>query len=108
PVMRDFLTQLLKKNRAMLLPDISEAFADLADQQQGIQQVWVGSAKPLQAAEKEQIKQDLSQTLHHEVEVAFEVDPQLIAGLRIKIGSRVFDNTVSGRLTGMHDQLTKG
>lgn len=107
-VMRDFLTQLLKKNRAMLLPEISEAFAELADQQQGVQQVWVGSAKPLQPAEKEQIKQDLSQTLHHGVEVAFEIDPHLIAGLRIKIGSRVFDNTVLGRLTGMHDQLTKG
>lgn len=107
-VMRDFLTQLLKKNRAMLLPEISEAFAELADQQQGVQQVWVGSATPLPSAEKEQIKQDLSQTLHHGVEVAFEVDPHLIAGLRIKIGSRVFDNTVLGRLTGMHDQLTKG
>jgi F-type H+-transporting ATPase subunit delta len=107
-VMRDFLTQLLKKNRAMLLPEISEAFAELADQQQGVQQVWVASAKPLQHDEKEQIKQDLSQTLRHGVDVVFEIDPHLIAGLRIKIGSRVFDNTISGRLTGMHDQLTKG
>jgi F-type H+-transporting ATPase subunit delta len=108
PVMRDFLTQLLKKNRAMLLPEISEAFAELADQQKGIQQVSVGSAKPLDASEKENIKQQLTQTLHHGVEVAFEVDPQLIAGLKITIGSRVFDNTVLGRLTNMQDQLMKG
>ena len=108
PVMRDFLTQLLKKNRAILLPEIAEAFAELADQQKGIQQVWVGSAKPLDSAEKEQIKHALTQTLHHGVEVAFEVDPQLIAGLKMKIGSRVFDNTVLGRLTSMHDQLMKG
>lgn len=107
-VMRDFLTQLLKNNRAMLLPEISEAFAELVDRQQGVQQVWVASAQPLQPGEKEQIKQDLSQTLHHGVDVDFEIDPHLIAGLRIKIGSRVFDNTVLGRLTGMHDQLTKG
>jgi F-type H+-transporting ATPase subunit delta len=108
PVMRDFLTQLLKKNRAMLLPEISEAFAELADQQKGIQQVSVGSAKPLNTSEKENIKQQLTQTLHHGVEVAFEVDPQLIAGLKITIGSRVFDNTVLGRLTNMQDQLMKG
>jgi len=108
PVMRDFLTQLLEKNRAILLPEISEAFAELADQQKGIQQVWVGSAKPLDSAQKEQIKHTLTQSLHHEVEVAFEVEPHLIAGLKIKIGSRVFDNTVLGRLTGMHDQLMKG
>ena len=108
PVMRDFLTQLLKNNRAILLPEISESFAELADQQQGIQPVWVGSAKALDSTEKEQIKNTLTQTLHHGVEVAFEVDPHLIAGLKIIIGSRVFDNTVLGRLTGMHDQLTKG
>jgi F-type H+-transporting ATPase subunit delta len=108
PVMRDFLIQLLKKNRAILLPEISEAFAELADQQQGIQPVWVGSAKPLDSAEKEQIKNTLTQTLQHGVEVAFEVDPDLIAGLKIKIGSRVFDNTMLGRLTSMHDQLMKG
>lgn len=108
PVMRDFLTQLLKKNRAILLPEIAEAFAELADQQQGIQQVWVGSAKPLDSVGREQITHELTQSLHHGVEVAFEVDPQLIAGLKIKIGSRVFDNTVLGRLTSIHDQLTKG
>ena len=108
PVMRDFLSQLLQKNRAILLPEISEAFAELADQQKGIQQVWVGSAQPLDLAEKEKIKNTLTQSLHHEVEVAFEVDPHLMAGLKIKIGSRVFDNTVLGRLTGMHDQLMKG
>jgi F-type H+-transporting ATPase subunit delta len=108
PVMGDFLTQLLKKNRAILLPEISEAFAELADQQKGIQHVWIGSAKPLESAEKEQIQQELAQTLHHRVEVAFEVDPRLIAGVKIKIGSQVFDNTVLGRLTSMHDQLTKG
>jgi F-type H+-transporting ATPase subunit delta len=108
PVIQDFFTQLLKKNRGYLLPEIAEAFAVLADQQQGVQPVWVGSAKSLDAAEKEQIKQRLTQTLRHEVELDFEVDPRLLAGLKIKIGSRVFDNTVLGRLTSMHDQLTKG
>ncbi len=108
PVLRDFFTQLLKKNRAHLLPEISEAFAELADQQQGIQPVWIGSAKPLDAAEKEQIRQKLTQTLHRDVDVAYDIDPRLMAGLKIKIGSRVFDNTVLGRLTSMHDQLTKG
>ena len=109
PVMRDFLTQLLKKNRAILLPEISEAFAELADQQKGIQQVSVDSATPLDAKQKAQIKRELTQTLHQEVEVDFTVQPHLIAGLKLKIGSRVFDNTVVGRLASLQNQLlTKG
>ena len=108
PVMNDFVTQLLKKNRAILLPEISEAFSDLADEKRGIQQVWVGSAKALDPQEQERIKQELTSTLGQKADVAFEVDPKLIAGLKIKIGSRVVDNSIQGRLTSMQDQLTKG
>ena len=108
PVMRDFLNQLLKNNRAILLPEISQAFSELADEQKGIQQVRVNSAKQLGATEQDQVKRELTQTLGQAVDVMFEIDPQLIAGLRIHIGSRVFDNTVLGRLTSMQDQLTKG
>lgn len=108
PVMRDFLNQLLKNNRAVLLPEISHAFAELADQQKGIQQVRVSSAKPLDVTGQEQVKQELTQTLGQAVDVVLEVEPDLLAGLKIYIGSRVFDNTVLGRLTSMQDQLTKG
>ena len=108
PVLRDFLNQLLKNNRAILLPEISQAFSDLADEQKGIQQVRVSSAKQLGATEQDQVKRELTQTLGQAVDVMFEIDPQLIAGLRIHIGSRVFDNTVLGRLASMQDQLTKG
>ena len=108
PVMGDFLYQLLKNNRAVLLPEISQAFSDLADRQKGIQQLRVSSAKPLEETEQEQMKRELSETLGRSVDVVFEVDPKHIAGLKIYIGSQVFDNTVLGRLTSMQDQLTKG
>jgi len=108
PVMSDFLNQLLKNNRAVLLPEISQAFSDLADEQKGIQQIRISSAKPLEASEQEKLKGEMAETLGRSVDVVFEVEPNLIAGLKIHIGSQVFDNTVLGRLTSMQDQLTKG
>ena len=107
-IMRDFLNQLLKNNRAVLLPEISQAFSDLADEQKGIQQVHVISAKSLDATEQTQVTGDLTGSLGRAVDVVFEVQPELISGLKIHIGSQVFDNTVLGRLTSMQDQLTKG
>ena len=56
----------------------------------------------------EQVKRELSETLGRSVDVVFEVEPKLIAGLKIYIGSQVFDHTVLGRLTSMQGQLTKG
>ena len=107
-VMRDFFTQLLKKSRAILLPEIAESFADLADQRKGIQKVLVTSATKLGANEQQHIQSQLSQTLKHDVGVTFEVNPRLMAGLKIQIGSLVFDNTVLGRLSSLQAQLTKG
>ena len=107
-VIRDFLNQLLKNNRAVMLPEVSRAFSDLADQKKGIQQIRVSSAKPLDSTEKEQVIRELSEKLGRSVDVVFETESKLIAGLKIYIGSQVFDNTVLGRLTGMQDQLTKG
>ncbi len=108
PVMQDFLNQLLKNNRAVLLPEISQAFADLADEQKGVQQVQVSSAKPLDQSEQGNVTRQLTDTLGRAVDVVFEVQSDLIAGLKIHIGSQVFDNTVLGRLNSMQDQLTKG
>ncbi len=108
PVLRDFFTQLLKKNRVILLSEIAESFAALADQHKGIQKVSVTSAVAFEAADQQHIHSQLSQILNHDVGVTFEVNPKLIAGMQIKIGSLVFDNTVLGRLASLQSQLTKG
>ena len=108
PVLKQFCEQLLKKNRGTLLPEIAEAFSDLADEKKGLQHIWVASAKDLSSAEQQQLETDLSQKLNRAVKVKVEVDPDLIAGLQIRIGSRVFDNTIRGKLANMRTRLAKG
>lgn len=108
PIMKDFLNQLLKNNRLIFLPEIAEAFAELADQRQGKQHVWVNSAKALDADEQQDIQTELSALTKRNVEVTFQSEPQLIAGLQIRIGSKVYDSTVRGRLTKMKALLAKG
>ncbi len=107
-VMQDFLNQLLKNNRAVQLPEISQAFTDLADQRKGIQKIQVRSAKPVDRSQQDHMTQALAQAVGRAVDIEFEVEPHLIAGFTIHLGSQVFDNSVRGRLTTMHDQLTKG
>ena len=108
PVMKGFLDQLLKKNRVTILPEISHAFSELADQRKGIQQVWVSSGQPLGTMEQQDMQTQLRSHLHKDVEVTFRTDPNLVAGVQIQIGSQVFDNTVRGRLTKMRALLVKG
>ena len=108
PIMGRFCEQLLKKNRIGFLPEIAEAFKALMIRQSGKQQIVVVSAQPVDDTMKQDILAQLGATAKGEVDVDFQSDPSLLAGVQIKIGSKVFDGTVRGRLHKMRAQLVKG
>jgi F-type H+-transporting ATPase subunit delta len=107
PVGKAFLAQLVKKNRIGFLSEIAEAFAKLVDESKGTQPVTVTSTTVLSAAEQNQFKTRLRDTLKRQVEVTFQTDASYLAGVRIQIGSAVVDSTVSGRLKDIHGLLTR-
>ena len=108
PAMGRFCEQLLKKNRVGVLPEIAEAFRDLMDKEKGKQQVSVISAKGLDDHGKQDLQTKLQDLLKRPVDIAFKEDPSLLAGLQIRIGSKVYDSTVKGQLQKMRAQLVKG
>lgn len=107
PVGQTFLGQLVRKNRVGFLPEIADAFAKLADQAKGTQQVTVSSAAALSQADQDRIKARLRERLRREVDVTFQTDQDHLAGLQIRIGSTVVDSTIRGRLQAMRSLLTK-
>ena len=107
PVGQAFLGQLVKNNRVAFLPEIADAFANLVDQAKGTQPVTVSSAAVLPKTEQDRIKTRLREVLRREVDVTFQTDQHHLAGLQIRIGSTVVDNTIRGRLQAMQSLLTK-
>jgi len=107
PIMKNFLTQLVHKNRIGFLPEIADAFAALADQSKGTKQVAVTSATALNAAEQDRLRGRLRDLLKHDVEVAFRTEPRLLGGLQIRIGSTLYDSSARSRLNAMQTILTK-
>ena len=107
-IMTEFFGQLLKKNRLGFLPEIAEAFGEIVDQRKHLQHVWVSSARDISAKEQKEIQTQLGSRLQRDVKISFHTDPNLIAGLEIRIGSKVFDNSVRGKLTNMRALLEKG
>lgn len=59
----------------------------------------VAAAEPL----KQSITANLAKRYGPGLEVAFGVDPSLIGGVRIKVGSDVFDGSVKARLTALEE-----
>lgn len=64
----------------------------------------VTSALPLTSAEQESAKKDVM-TNTKAKEVSFKVDPSILGGLVIRVGDKVVDNSVSGKLEALRSNL---
>ncbi|MGE5373879.1 MAG: F0F1 ATP synthase subunit B [Bacteroidota bacterium] len=64
----------------------------------------VTSALPLNAAEETTVRQEVLSKVGAK-DVAFRVDPSILGGLVIKVGDKVLDNSVAGRLEGLRQNL---
>ena len=65
----------------------------------------VTTALPLSADEQETVASGLAEHLGERPELEFKVDPGILGGLVIKIGDRVVDGSVAGKLTALQEQL---
>jgi F-type H+-transporting ATPase subunit b len=64
----------------------------------------VTSALPLNAAEETTVREEVLSKVGA-TDVAFRVDPSILGGLVIKVGDKVLDNSVAGRLEGLRQNL---
>jgi F-type H+-transporting ATPase subunit b len=64
----------------------------------------VTSALPLSKAEEESVRKDVLAKAGAK-EVAFRVDPSILGGLVIRVGDKVLDGSVAGKLEGLRQSL---
>ena len=67
--------------------------------------VLVESAVPASDALMQSVKAHLAQRYGSGLDVGFAVNPALIGGLRVKVGSDVFDGSVKGRLASLEERF---
>lgn len=106
---RNFVHTLLENNRLTLLPEIRVLFEQLKQEQEGVVEVQIYSALPLDDAQTKQVisKIEASPTYaRKKVRAQVSVDPQLIGGIKIVVGDTVFDATVRGKLDTIVAALT--
>jgi F-type H+-transporting ATPase subunit delta len=65
----------------------------------------VESAAPLGDTAREQIRSGLARTYGASLETSFAENPALIGGVRVKVGSDVYDGTIRARLAALEARL---
>ena len=95
---RNFLGVLAANRRLAALPDIVRAFAAIAAAQRGELTADVTSAHPLNDDQIALLAQKLKAREGKEVKIKASVDPEILGGLVVRIGSRQIDSSIRTRL----------
>ena len=96
-----FLGVLAENRRLRELPAIIRAYRALAARHRGETTAEVVSAHSLTDDQVSDLKQALRQRVGREVSVDLSVDPALLGGLVVKIGSQMIDSSIRTRLNSL-------
>jgi F-type H+-transporting ATPase subunit delta len=102
----NFVRTLADNHRLGYLPEISQLFGTLKDDAEGVTDVTVTSAAPLNETERGRIGAALERRLRRKVRLHFQIDPELIGGAVLRAGDLVIDGSLRTRLERIAYELT--
>lgn len=105
PAVKNLLNLLLDKHRFVLLASVAESYQDLLDQHLNRIQALVVSAVPLDQATLARMRVLLQRKLGQKIVLTARTDPAVIGGLRIEVGSKVYDATLADHLFRINELL---
>ena len=98
---KNFLGVLAGNGRLSALPDIIRAFATIAAAARGEMTAEVTSAHPLDAQQLAALAEKLKAREGRDVKIKASVDPEILGGLVVRIGSRQIDSSIRTRLNSL-------
>ena len=102
------LIQLLVRNRRLpVLQQIREQFEKLKLGDEGKLDAKISSAYPIDDVQRSHVVSLLSSRFKREINATVTVDPELIGGIKVEVGDKVWDTSVRGKLQTMAVTLTK-
>jgi len=107
PTTANFLGVLAQNRRLGQLRAMLDAFAALAAAHRGEISATVTSAFPLSDAQVDAIRKQLKDRAGHSIKITTHVDPSILGGLIVRMGSQMIDSSIKTRLNTL-SQAMKG
>lgn len=98
---RNFVGVVAQNRRLFALRDMTRGFARLLAEHRGEVVARVASAHPLDERQVAAIRAELAAALKNEVSVETELDPGLLGGLVVRVGSRMIDSSIRTKLQNL-------
>jgi F-type H+-transporting ATPase subunit delta len=103
PHLLNFLKVLSRHGRMDAVRQVLEAAKNQLNKLRGRIDVFVTSAAPINGAQLEQIKAKISALQGREVILHTKIDADLLGGIKVRIGDKVYDSSLSTQLKRMKE-----
>jgi len=97
-LVQDFVGVVISNRRQNALRVIIRAFAALVAERRGVVVAHVQSAHPLTEVQEQQLRARLIEAGFGNVDIHKHVHPDLLGGLVVRIGARLYDSSLKSRL----------
>jgi F-type H+-transporting ATPase subunit delta len=103
---RNFIALVTHHQRLHELPQMITAYASISDEDTGIAEAEITTARPLDDANRRLLEQQVAKLAGEpKVQATYREDPSLLGGAVVKLGSTVYDGSVRGQLEQMRQRL---
>ncbi len=102
-----FLGLLAANGRTAALGEIIGAFERLSAKRRGVVSAQVTTAVALTDAQTESLKSALRQALGKDPQIETKVDPAILGGLKVRVGSRLYDASLKSKLDSLKFALKR-
>lgn len=103
---RNLVAVLIDNRRLPFLPRIVEQLEKELDARFGFAEAQISSARQLGDAEKRALEAQISKTTGKKVRATYALDPSLLGGAVVRIGSTIYDGSVKGQLERIKEAIS--
>lgn len=101
----NFAMVAARNGRIFALPEMAEAYLTELARRRGEVTAQVTTARELTEQQRHQLEEALRQGAGGKVNIEASVDPALIGGMVVRVGSRMIDNSLRSKLNRLHDAM---
>ncbi|MGI6644649.1 MAG: ATP synthase F1 subunit delta [Bacilli bacterium] len=98
---------LTKQRRISIYPEIAKEFNKLADETLQIKHGLVYSVNELDEKTLARIEESISKSIGFTVKLTNVIEPSIIGGIKVIVGDKIFDRTVTSQIDELKEVLKK-
>jgi F-type H+-transporting ATPase subunit delta len=105
-LLRNFVAVLIDHKRILQIGEITEQVKQELERRMGIAEARVSSFRALSETEKKSLEKQLTAVTGKTVRATYSEDSGLLGGAVVRVGSTIYDGSVSGQLQRIKEQIS--